>query len=73
MGSWAGEVVQRSRDGARRAIWARVAAVRDESGQAVGAIAINRDISELKGFQGELQAVGGRLNERVKELKSSKN
>lgn len=55
-GRWSGEVTQLHKDGTRLAIWSSVALVRDESGQAVGLIGINRDDTQRKREEEELRA-----------------
>lgn len=47
-GFWRGEVVQKRRDGTSVYIQATVSAVKDASGNLIGAVAVNRDITELR-------------------------
>lgn len=51
-GSWQGEVIQKKKDGKAVTILSSVALMRDKSGQPIGAVAVNRDVTEKK--QGEL-------------------
>lgn len=47
-GSWKGEVVQQKRDGVWIPILASTSLVKDASGRVIGAVAVNRDITEQK-------------------------
>lgn len=47
-GYWKGEVVQKKKDGTKINIMASVAVVNDHQGRRVGAIAVNRDITQAK-------------------------
>ncbi|WP_198527451.1 PAS domain S-box protein [Candidatus Methanoperedens nitratireducens] len=47
-GDWCAEVTQKHKDGREIAIMASVSALKDEAGNVIGAIAINRDITERK-------------------------
>jgi PAS domain S-box-containing protein len=58
---WQGEVVQRRRDGSRLAVIASVTSIRDASGAVVGAVAVNRDISQRKELEDQTQAAARRL------------
>ena len=50
-GVWEDEVIQQHRDGHDIHVHASVAVVRDEQGQPIGAVAVNRDITEQKKAQ----------------------
>ncbi len=47
-GKWSGEVLQRKRDGSKFYMFSSVTAVHDEQGRFIGALAINRDMTERK-------------------------
>ncbi len=47
-GHWQGEVIQTRRDGTQVNVLAAVTFIRDSSGNPIGAVAINRDITEQK-------------------------
>lgn len=47
-GYWEGEASQIRKDGARRIIYARTTALYDPNGTRIGAVSINRDITDLK-------------------------
>ena len=47
-GYWKGEVIQQRKDGTPVPILASVSVIKDASGKIVGAVAANRDLSELK-------------------------
>lgn len=48
VGKWSGEVLQRKRDGTKFYVFSTVTAVRDANGTLIGALAINRDVTERK-------------------------
>jgi len=47
-GYWKGEVIQKRKDGTPVPILASVSVIKDASGKIIGAVAANRDLSELK-------------------------
>jgi len=53
-GSWKGEVTQNRSDGVRIPVMSTVSIVKDDSGQSIGFIAVNRDITERKRNQAKL-------------------
>ena len=56
-GSWSGEVLQKRKDGSR--FWARISLslVRDRQGRPVGFIGIDRDVTEQRQRERELEAI----------------
>ncbi len=56
-GHWEGEVIQRRKDGAPLNIMASVSVIKDEAGQPVGAVAVNRDITTRKRAEGEIRSL----------------
>lgn len=46
-GVWRGEVIQQHKDGTARRIFAYVSAFRDSDGQMTGAVAVNRDVTDI--------------------------
>ena len=54
-GNWSGEVTQLRKDGARIPVWSSVLVVKDEQGNLIGFIGINRDISDKKQFEAKLR------------------
>src|SRR5438105_2136414 len=54
-GYWRGEVIQRRRDGAPLNILTAVSVVKDSSGNVIGAVTVNRDITESKQAEATLQ------------------
>ena len=53
--NWRGEVIQRKKDGKRIRGLASVALVRDAEGEAIGAIVVNRDITQNKRLEESLK------------------
>ncbi len=47
-GNWKGEVIQHTKDGTRINVLASVSFVKDITGKPIGAVAVNRDITQLK-------------------------
>jgi len=60
-GIWEGELVHRTRDGARLVIESRQALRRDDQGQPLDILEINRDITERKRAEDSLRELSGRL------------
>jgi PAS domain S-box-containing protein len=60
-GRWQGEVIQQVRDGTKRSILSSVGLLKDSSGKPVGAVAVNRDITERKHAEAQLQVQAARL------------
>jgi PAS domain S-box-containing protein len=54
-GAWQGEVIQPNRNGDRRYILSSVTLLRDEADEPVGAVAVNRDITERKAAEERLR------------------
>jgi PAS domain S-box-containing protein len=54
-GRWQGEVVQTRGDGQRLSLLSSVSLLRDTNGQAYGAVAVNRDITERVAMEGQLR------------------
>jgi PAS domain S-box-containing protein len=48
LGFWQGEVVQQRKDGSKIQVLASVASIKDDKGNIVGGVAVNRDITEKK-------------------------
>ncbi len=53
-GKWSGEVEQKTKEGKRLYIFSSVTSVRDESGAFLGAIAVNRDITDQRQTEARL-------------------
>ncbi len=68
-GRWSGEVEQRRRDGSHVPIQSSVALLRNDAGQVIGMVAINRDISERRHAERLLQAVNARLEQAIIEAR----
>ena len=69
-GYWNGEVTQKRKDGSTINILASVSSIKDEKGASVGAVAVNRDITERKQAQEKIKALYGeeqRLREQLQE------
>lgn len=62
-GCWRGEVVQRRRDGRLLHVLASVTRLRDERGDSVGAVAVNRDVTAQRQAEEALAQMGERLAE----------
>ena len=60
-GRWRGEVVQRHKDGTPRTILSSVSLLKDSAGAPVGAVAVNRDITERKRAEVALERSAARL------------
>jgi len=56
-GFWSGEIINRRKDGQEWDSMLTISAVKDETGQAVAYIGLNRDITEMKSLQRERQAL----------------
>ncbi len=63
-GKWVGEVVQKRKDGTEVIVEACVSYLRDEKGNIIGMVSINRDITEQKRYAEERQ----RLYEQLQHL-----
>jgi len=60
---WQGEVVNERKDGERYVIDQTIAPITDGDGESTGFVAINRDITDIKQYERELEA----QNERLKQ------
>jgi PAS domain S-box-containing protein len=67
-GIWKGEVIHRCKDGRRLPVLASVRLLRDEAGQAIGAVSVNRDITERKQMEEALRQSNVELQARNVEL-----
>jgi len=63
-GKWVGEVIQKRKDGTEVIVEACVSYLRDEKGDIIGMVSINRDLTEQKHYQQERQ----RLYEQLQHL-----
>jgi len=63
-GKWVGEVIQKRKDGSEVIVEACVSYLRDEKGDIIGMVSINRDITEQKHYEQERQ----RLYEQLQHL-----
>ncbi|MBI3470275.1 MAG: PAS domain S-box protein [Candidatus Solibacter usitatus] len=54
-GRWEGELLQRRKDGATLHVQASVTLIRDSSGNPIGAVAVNRDITERRRLEEQLR------------------
>jgi len=63
-GKWVGEVAQKRKDGSEVIVEACVSYLRDEKGDIIGMVSINRDITEQKHYEQERQ----RLYEQLQHL-----
>lgn len=64
-GRWQGEVSQPHRDGTMRSIMSSVRLLRDSNGRVTGSVGINRDITERKRAEREVQRLNAELEQRV--------
>ncbi|NTU79337.1 MAG: response regulator [Chloroflexales bacterium] len=60
-GAWKGEVIQHHRDGHPLVIMAATALIRAPTGEPIGVVSVNRDISERKAAEAQLRAYAARL------------
>ena len=67
-GSWKGEVMHQCKDGRRVPVLASVRLLRDETGQPIGAVSVNRDITERKQMEEALRQSNDELQARNVEL-----
>lgn len=67
-GHWEGEVIQHRKDGSPLSIFASVSLIRDSSKNPVGAVAVNRDITEQKRAEEALQASEEKYRELVENI-----
>jgi len=67
-GTWAGELIDRRRDGRELHVQMRISAVRDASGGCIGYIAHHQDISERKRAEAELMRRDAELVRKNAEL-----
>ena len=58
---WQGEVVNERKDGTQYVIDQTVAPITDDDGENVGFVAVNRDVTDLKEYERELEAQNDRL------------
>lgn len=66
-GVWKGEVIQPRKDGAPIDVLASVSLIRDSAGNPVGAVAVNRDITERNRAEAEVRRLNAELEGRVVE------
>jgi PAS domain S-box-containing protein len=62
-GTWQSEVTQQRKDGTRITVWSSVAQVFDAQGQPLAIVAVNRDITERKKTENELQRSNAELEQ----------
>jgi len=60
---WQGEVVNERKDGEQYVVDQTIAPISDDDGEITGFVAINRDVSELKAYERELEAQNDRLKQ----------
>ena len=60
-GSWKGEIIQQDKHGARRNVMSSVSLIKDRAGNAIGAVGVNRDISQRKRTEEALRQSEERL------------
>ncbi len=65
-GSWKGEVVQQKRDGTWIPILASTSLVKDADGRVIGAVAVNRDITEQKQLEKQKDAFIAMVSHELK-------
>lgn len=66
-GSYRGEVIQSRRDGSRVFVDANLMSLRDPTGEIIGWVSLNRDITDRKKAEASLQRARDELEHRVKE------
>ena len=66
-GQWDGELIHMRRDGTMIVIASRQVLQRDERGQPIGILEINRDITERKRVEKEIQRLNQELDKRVRQ------
>ena len=54
-GLWRGEVIQKTKDGSRLWIFASVSLIKDKKGNPIGAVSVNRDITDRKEIEEKLR------------------
>ncbi|HUI89371.1 MAG TPA: PAS domain S-box protein [Anaerolineales bacterium] len=64
-GEWEGELTHTRRDGVQIVVDSRQVLQRDEQGQSIGILEINRDVTERKQAEQEIQELNAKLEERV--------
>jgi PAS domain S-box-containing protein len=67
-GSWKGEVIHWCKDGRRVLVLASVRLLRDAAGEPIGAVSVNRDITERKQMEEALRQSNAELQARNVEL-----
>ncbi|HBY93580.1 MAG TPA: hypothetical protein DEP84_06355, partial [Chloroflexi bacterium] len=70
-GYWAGEIVNQRKDGEVWDAFLTISTVRDERGQPVAYVGINRDITELKNLQREREVLLEAEQQRARQLAAS--
>lgn len=66
-GQWTGEVIQHRKDGALIYVIASVSLIKDDRGNPIGAVAVNRDITERKHKEQALAKANEELEIKVQE------
>ena len=76
LGWWRGEVVQHRKDGSPVPVMVSIAYVKDEDGNPIAGVGVNRDITEQKAFAQKLEQMvrerTSQLNDSIVELENSK-